>query len=384
MLFTDRLQVSRTKKLANGYLAGVARIARGGNIQLYRGDEVGRPDLATVRVYRPEDEVFSDEAMRSFANLTMTDDHPIFDAHGVLVDAENWRDHARGITGPRVTRDGEFVEVPYILMDAATVSAVERGEKRELSMGYTSELKWGEGRTAKGEVYDAAMTTIRGNHVAVVRTARGGAELKIGDEEKPMNLRKVIVDGVTYEMNDQTAEVVTKLQGMVTAADGRTATVQAALDAANVKVADTQKLLDASTAQVAALEVKLKDASDPAKLAVAATDHAKLVATATALVPGIKLDGLNGPAIKSAVVISKLGDKAKAYKVEAIDAAFDVLSDGVVVTDTIAQSFSGGQPRTAAGGPVDMSKLIADAAEADRARRAELANAYKDKPEKTN
>jgi hypothetical protein len=372
MLFTDALTIDGTRVTETklGYLAGIARVARGGNVQEYRGAELGRADLATVRVYRPEEEVFDEAAMHSFANLTMTDDHP----RGELVDSKNWFQHARGMTGQKVVRDGDFVEVPYILMDAGAVSAVKSG-KRELSMGYTSELVWGDGVSPKGERYDAKMVTIRGNHVAVVDKARGGPELKIGDQEPSMTTRKIIVDGVTYEMNDQTAEVVAKLQKSVTDAEAATSGVQAKLDAMTTKQAETQTALDKANAEKTALETKLKDASDPSKLADAAKAHSELCAKATAMVPGVKLDGLDGAGIRKAVVDAKVGEKAKGYNDATYAAAFDILADGVVVGDTLAAHFQTG----GAGAPkvVSLDGLRAKAEAEHKKRNAEISGAWK-------
>jgi len=372
------LDGSRIVKTKLGYLAGTARVARGGNVQDYRGSELGKPEMEIVRVYRPEEEVFDRAAMESFANLTMTDDHP---ASG-LVDAENWRGISRGHTGPKVTRDGEFVEVPFILMDAEAVSAV-KGGKRELSMGYTSELVWGDGVTPKGEKYDAKMTTIRGNHVAVVRAARGGPELKIGDEErKPM--QKIIFDGIEYEATPQTAQLFATVQKRIADAQAETGKVQAALDAMTTKQAETQTALDKANVEKTALESKLKDAQDPSKLADAAKAHGELVAKANAMVPGVKLDGLDAAGIRKAVVDAKLpAEKVKAYTANDYATAFDILADGVVVAeDSIAAAFrSGGGQGTAPILSLDAARAAAEAAHKER--NSDLANAYKGEEKKT-
>lgn len=58
MQFTDVVTVAGTRRRDDGYLGADARVARTG-IQLYAGHEVGKPEMAVVRVYRPEGEVFS-------------------------------------------------------------------------------------------------------------------------------------------------------------------------------------------------------------------------------------------------------------------------------------------------------------------------------------
>lgn len=172
MKFTDTVVFDGSRRTEDGFLAGNVRVARTG-IQVYRGWEVGRPDMQEVRVYRPEREVFHKDAMHSFSHRPVTLDHP-----DEMVTAKNWKQYAIGQTGDEVLRDGEFLRVPMVLMDAAAISAVEGG-KRQLSMGYTCDLKWQDGVTPQGEKYDAVQTAIRGNHLAVVGAARGGAQLRI-------------------------------------------------------------------------------------------------------------------------------------------------------------------------------------------------------------
>lgn len=95
----DAVEISGTRRTADGYLVADARVARTG-IQTYAGFEVdpdgslGLRDKATVRVYRPDDEVFADAAMRSYAYRPVTNDHP-----SEAVTADNWRDVSVGQTG---------------------------------------------------------------------------------------------------------------------------------------------------------------------------------------------------------------------------------------------------------------------------------------------
>ena len=170
----DRVTVGKWRRTTDGFLVTNARVARSG-IQVYAGAEVGRPEMDEVRVYRPELEVFSGPTLRSFAHRPVTNNHP-----DVPVTSDNWRKYAVGQTGDEVMRDGQFVRVPMVLMDAEVIRAVEDG-KRELSQGYTCDLKWGPGTTDDGQPYDAVQTQIRGNHTAIVKAARGGSSLRLGD-----------------------------------------------------------------------------------------------------------------------------------------------------------------------------------------------------------
>lgn len=180
--FHDRAPVSGTHRTSNGFLAADARVSRTG-IQIYTGREAGKPELATVRVYRSPEEVFAPAAMASAAHKPLTVDHPARD-----VDAATWKATAVGWTGDAPVRDGETLRIPMMIADAAAIADIASG-KRELSCGYRCELDWTAGRTPSGEVYDARQVGIRLNHVAIVAAGRAGAECRIGDAAGGKTLR---------------------------------------------------------------------------------------------------------------------------------------------------------------------------------------------------
>ncbi len=177
MILYDSFVLDGVRRTSDGYLAAFARVARTG-IQVYKGSELGRPDLDKVRVYRPPEEVFHEDALKSFAHRPVTLRHP-----STPVTAKNWKRHAGGQTGDQVVRDGEYIRVPMVMMDQGLIDAYEKDGVRELSMGYSTDIKWRTGVTDSGEEYDAVQTAIRGNHLAVVPVARGGDQLRIGDED---------------------------------------------------------------------------------------------------------------------------------------------------------------------------------------------------------
>lgn len=172
----DRAPLEKVRKLADGRITAVAKFARTG-CQTYSGAEVGRPDLAAVTVYRADDEVFSQDAMASFAHQAITLNHP---ADGSVSPA-NWSRTAVGFTEGRVARDGGFVEIPLMLADASAIEAYDSGRARELSAGYRCELVWGDGIAPDGTRYQAKQVGIRGNHIALVPAGRAGSECRIGD-----------------------------------------------------------------------------------------------------------------------------------------------------------------------------------------------------------
>ncbi|KTE20594.1 hypothetical protein ATE67_10130 [Sphingopyxis sp. H050] len=174
MTFHDRAPLEKVRRLADGRIAAVCKFARSGCYE-YAGHEMGRSDLATVTVYRPESEVFDEAAMASFAHKAITVDHP---PGGVTVD--NWKQVAAGWTEGKVARDGDFVEIPLMLADASAVKAYDSGVN-QLSAGYSSTITWGDGIAPDGTKYQATMSRIRGDHIALVAKGRAGSECRIGD-----------------------------------------------------------------------------------------------------------------------------------------------------------------------------------------------------------
>ena len=185
MNFLDRAEIAGTRRTADGYMVADVRCARTG-VQQYTGAEVGRPDLASVNVYRPESTVFDRASLATYAGKPVTIGHP-----SVPVNAENWKKYAVGDVGMDIARDGEFVRVPLKLMDFAAINAVQGGQK-EISMGYSVEIEWESGIAPDGSHYDAIQKgPLRINHLAIVEKARGGDQLRIGDS---MNNARIYQD----------------------------------------------------------------------------------------------------------------------------------------------------------------------------------------------
>lgn len=338
------LDGNAVRETADGFLVAVARVARTG-IQIYGGSEVGKPTMDKVRVYRPEDQVFSVDSMKTFAHKPLTDNHP-----SVPVNSKNWRKTAVGFVGDEVARDGDFIRVPLMLADAATIAAVKNG-KAELSVGYSADLKWGEGTTPAGETYDAMQTGIVVNHVAIVDTARGGPKLRIGDDghmEKP--LKMAVVDGVSVEMTDVAQQVVDRYVAKLIA-DAKTANDAVAkltTDLADERsahaktVADGKVKTDTLDAQVATLTTqlaeankKLADASSPSALDAAVKDRAETIGKAKVAmgdkVSTLVVDGKTTAEIRKQVVATRVGDAASGWSDDQVKTSFDTLTVGIKV-----------------------------------------------------
>ncbi len=345
----DAADVAGVRLTADGYLVADARIARTG-VQVYSGAEVGKPELASVRIFRPDDEVFSADAMASLAHRPVTNDHP-----PESVKAANWKRFAVGMTGDTVTKDGGFIRVPLTLMDQAAIDAL-KGGKRELSVGYVCALDWTAGATPDGQAYDAIQRGIRANHLALVDKARAGHDCRIGDRgslpakqgKATMTDRKITVDGFTFDASEQAAQAITKLETKV-------ADASKALNDANEAHAKALAAKDADIAKKdAEIDALKKAAISDAEIDKRVAARADLVSTAKAIASDVKTDGLSDAAIRKATVIAKLGDAAIKDKSDAyIDARFDILAEDAKTAkkpDPLAAAAKAAMGDKAAGG----------------------------------
>jgi len=335
---TDTLQMTcvldaaNVRETSDGYLTAMVRCARTG-IQLYRGYEVGEPNRKSVRVYRPEEEVFNTDSLHTYAHRPITNDHP-----PVPVNSETWKKYSAGQTGEQVARDGQFVVVPMVLMDQSVIKDYQRG-KKQLSLGYSCDLVWDAGVTPDGEEYDAVQRNIRANHLAVVAVARGGSELKIGDDEEEgvaMTMKAMTVDGIAVEMPDIAVQVVDRaIKARDTQVAMMTADLKTAQDALAKAIADATS---AATAAKSAIETKdaenktlskqLEDAKiTPQKLDAMVADRSAVVGIAKKIL-GDKLvvDGKTISDIRRQCVDSYLGNDAKDFTDDQVFSAFNMMA----------------------------------------------------------
>lgn len=328
MILQDSVTASNVRRTADGYLVAEARVARAG-IQDYLGTEIdpdnehGLRDKPIVKVYRPESSVFHKDAMQSYAYRPMTNGHP----GGEGVNAKNWKDHAIGQTGGEVVRDGEFVKVPLVLMDAKAIEDYEAG-KRELSMGYGAEVVFQDGKTPDGEHFDVYLGPMKMNHLSLEHRARGGEKLRIGDNDPTPpkgghhmadSLRTVIVDGLSVQTTDQGAQAIDKLTKQLADAGVNIKTLN---DAHAVALAAKDSELAKKDDEITKLKAAVLSDADLDKRVQARAD----LVTKAKSIADADYTGKGDAEIRKAVVIAKLGDAAIAGKTEAyIDARFDLL-----------------------------------------------------------
>ncbi len=291
----------------DGMLRVVARTARTG-VQEYF-DSNGQ----VVRRYRPPEEVFKPESMATWAQKPVTMTHP-----PVMLDARNVRQYLRGASGQQAWQDGKFLMQHLLIADAELVDGVLSGAYGQVSNGYHATLDRTPGTSPDGEPYDEVMRQIRGNHVAMVPKARGGADLKPRlDAADPngvatktevlmakMNLNgaerdvpEVLVDAVQAELS--------KRQGEIAARDAELTAVKAERDAIKAKVADATKgaVCDMCGAPVSGGKFVAKDADESA---IIAKHQAHIDATAAATKFGVAVDAKDSTDAVRRKVLAKI------------------------------------------------------------------------------
>jgi hypothetical protein len=367
--FTDRVEIAdkAARITRDGYLVADALVGRANNIQEYRAAELGLTDRApdeVIRIFRPADKVFAKDALASLAHRPITLDHPAEN-----VTAENWRRLAVGDVGDEIVRDGEFIRVPIKIMDGPAIASVQ-SDRREFSLGYSANLDFTPG-VHDGQAFDAVMEGFRFNHLAAVKLARGGSDLRIVDERTDDDRRKpaeqapvsspkaqprdatmphtLIIDGLQVpNVSDEAKAAIEKLQGQVKDANTQVGTLTADLATANTTI-------QTRDGEIVALNAKLKDAEvTPERLQQLADARAKVIEDAKAIDPKVVTDGKTDAEIKKAAVTARLGDAAKDMSDAEIGGAFRAFADSAP-TDAVRATIASGTV-TAGDARVDYDK----------------------------
>lgn len=364
MQFTDTAEVAGTRRTADGYLVASVLCARTG-CQDYLGKELGLMDADVVSVHRPREVVFDRKSMETYVGKPVTIDHP-----AESVTSENWKDLAVGDI-LAVVPEGEYIRADIKVMDAAAIVEIEGG-KREISMGYDVGIEFKDGIDPEGTPFQAEIKgPLKINHLAIVDRARGGTKLRIGDDDggkarqpwgaspltdadrkdNPMNLRKILVDGLQVETTEAGEQAINKLQSQLT--DAQTALTKANEDhqtAINAKDAELGK----KDAEIDKLKgTQLSDADLDAKVEA----RAALVDAARLVDKDIETKGLSDADIRKAIVAKQLGDKIIDGKPDAyIEARFDAIVVEAKKDDPVAKQFVDGKSQPTG----DLDKAYAD------------------------
>jgi hypothetical protein len=314
-----RLDIGRLdapEKTPQGFLKAPAHLTRAGVFTYYNADGSERKE------YRSTAEVFRSDSLSTLIAAPVTHGHP-----PAMVDVANRGKYDLGNVGDNIVRDGGKVGATVYVKDGKLISAIERGDLREVSCGYNCDLDptpgiVPDGEPDAGQHYDAQQKNISYNHVALVPQGRAGSEVRLrldaaGNVIAPSLARKdsamkvEVIDGVEYEIGGEPHKAAVKRR------DEAQAKAKADADAAQAK-------LDAALAD---LEKARKDAADaPAKAKAAIEARVALETSAVKVLSGEKFDGKSDDEIRLAVVKAgypdiKLDGKEPAYIAALFDAA---------------------------------------------------------------
>lgn len=323
----DRLPVD-TKNLrtnGNGFLiADNVLIAREG-VQIYNGfemppalmDELGNPEF--VRVFRSLDTL--SENLDSFEGIPFTDEHTF-----EPVTAKD-RGPVCGLTS-KAKRTKKGIKQSITITDANCIFDIENGNKREVSLGYLSELTVQAG-DFNGDQYDVIQTSIVPNHVALTERGRCGPECAINDsltcdcetcstklskptEDKSMDVKltQIVIGDSVVQVEESSVAVVNGLKAQLADANTAVETVTGERDTLKTQLSDMQ--------------AKFSDEKVAEMVEAAANARAAIVAKASGYVTD-SLDGLDNKAIMlkalDAAGIKDMAEKSDAH----IEGAFGVL-----------------------------------------------------------
>lgn len=294
-----------------GFLRVTGRAARTG-VYTYLAKELELTDRdpnALVQVYRSAEEVFKPESLATYINSDVTNSHP-----SDLVTADTFKETSVGHV-ISATRDGDFVNVEMLVKDAEAIKAIELG-KVQLSPGYKTVYVAEDGVCPDtGQKYEFKQTGIEVNHVAIVERGRGGAQVRIDDNQgvKPMPGKVTLDSGRSIEVADEATAAL----------------LSDSIDRLTKRAVDAEAMAEKAEAEKDAMEEELKE--EKAKSCDAAiSERLKVLAevkTSAVKIAGdsFACDSVDQLAIKRAALAIKRPTVDWASKSEAyVAAAFDM------------------------------------------------------------
>jgi hypothetical protein len=264
----DRGTLRPPQELPDGRLRADGYLTRSG-VFLYRNG-----DGTIRREYRPPEEVFHVDSLKSFEMVPVTDDHP-----PVMLNAANAAQYTRGMTGEQIRQDDRFVAGGLTVFDAKLVEKVKSG-KVELSCAYQLDIDDTPGVTPEGERYDCVQRNIRGNHVAVVKSGRAGPEARIR-----MDAAIMLGDDDEHEDTDMNFE---QMKAALEKATLELAQEKARADSATRERDEAQKQRDQAQVQAQAEKQRADKAEGERDAQKARADAAEKARTDSSIEPQVR------------------------------------------------------------------------------------------------
>lgn len=176
--YGSRISENRTKTPEGFLICHNVPIARTG-WQDYLANEIGVEGSydKIVKVFRSEEEVFSEATLASFEGKTITDEHPtdwVVPNNMSLYDKGHAQNVRRG-TGENT----DLLIADLFVTDPNLITKIEQGLKKEVSCGYDCLYEQDSDKQDK-----FLQKQIRGNHIAVVQSGRAGSRVAIKDSKE--------------------------------------------------------------------------------------------------------------------------------------------------------------------------------------------------------
>ena len=331
----DAVPIGDYSETPQGFLRVPARLTRVGVLQ-YR-----LPDGSIRRELRAPEHVFSKQSLDSMRSAPLTDLHP-----HQFVTPDNVTELQKGVVSDNIKATKRFVEADIIVQDRELIEAVKRGDRRELSPGYTVKLDMTPGEY-NGERYDAIQLDPRTNHVGIGPKdwGRSGPEVSLRLDSSEHSVAYEVV-----ERNDDIHRVVEEtpdlggttmaqltLDGVeVEVKDGQEGIVKKILEEKQAKADEVSQNLDSISAerdelreQLQTLQQRLQLFEDPSHIHKLATERNKLESAASRFLQAdlsrMTDKEIRLMALKAKHPDIKLDDKSDDY----INARFDAMIETV-------------------------------------------------------
>lgn len=322
------------ERTPQGFLRAPAHLTRSGVFVYLNADGSQR------REYRPTGEVMRADSLATLISAPVTMDHP-----PEMVTVANRDKYDRGNVGDSIVRDGGKVAASLYIKDSKLLTAVERGDMREVSCGYNCTLEASPGVVPDGEPdagqrYDAIQRDIVYNHVAILPRGRAGSEVRLrldgdGNAVYPTSQEQTMVkeriDGVDYEVGTEPHKAAVSCRDEAAKkAQAERDALQARADKADVDLAAARERLDKLPAELEARATARATLLDGARKVLGSEakfdgkdDAAIRLEVAAKANPALKLDG------KSADYVSALFDMAVSGSAQRVDGIVAVRADAL-------------------------------------------------------
>ncbi len=359
----DVVQMKKPERTAQGFLRADAVLTRSG-VFSYRNN-----DGSIRKEYRPPEEVFRDDSLRTFEDAPVTVDHP-----DRMVTKENAREFSVGTVKETPRRDGDFAIARLLVTDAKAIEEVESGRRSAVSCGYECDFDGIPGITPDGERFDGSQRNIRGNHLALVGAGRAGPEARVrldaadavqveSQQVSPrqqelfdMKTKTIRIDGVDHELPEHSAQIVER------ELKRRDDEIVALKSTVSTKTTEA----DREKARADGLDEKVKkittDAS-PENFNKAVQERVELLGAAYAILgeekcDELKVDTLESLAIKKAVVMAVSPEaKLEGKSVDYVAARYDQAIESFDAEPKMADVRAAALTSRADGGEVDVEKV---------------------------